>query len=94
MKTFGQINSLVESHKSKCGSCKAIAGANDFSKFCKCDFQPKIFVDLTLGQDKICDALSKKNVESDNFEILPKAVISRKNNQFNWNRYFFFYGTG
>ena len=30
----------------------------------------------------------KKNVESDNFEILPKAVISRKNNQFHiykWN---------
>ena len=27
----------------------------------------------------------KKNVESDNFEILPKAVISRKNNQFHIN---------
>lgn len=27
----------------------------------------------------------KKNVEHDNFEILPKAVISRKNNQFHIN---------
>ena len=27
----------------------------------------------------------EKNVESDNFEILPKAVISRKNNQFHIN---------
>lgn len=69
MKTFGQINSLVDNQKSKCSSCKSIAGSNEFSKFCKCDFQPKIFVDMTLGQDRICDAISKRSVESDYNEM-------------------------
>jgi len=69
LKSFGQINSLVDKQKSKCSSCKAIAGNNDFAKFCKCEFQPKIFVDFTLGQDRICDSLSKKNVENDYNEM-------------------------
>lgn len=63
MKTFNQINAIVDTQKAKCGLCKSIAGGIDFSKLCKCDFQPKIFVDLTLGQDKICDMLSKRSVD-------------------------------
>ena len=69
IKSFSQINSLVETQKVKCSTCVTIKGENDFNKLCKCDFQPKIFVDLTLGQDNLCDALSKKNVESDYNEM-------------------------
>lgn len=65
IKTFTQINSLVETQKFKCNTCVTIKGEGDFHKLCKCDFQPKLFVDLTLGQDRLCDTLSKKNVESD-----------------------------
>lgn len=63
MKTFNQINSIVETQKVKCSLCKSIAGNSDFNKLCKCDFQPKIFVDLTLGQDKICDLLAKRSLD-------------------------------
>lgn len=69
LKTFKQINSLVVTQKSKCGTCVLIKGESDFNKLCNCDFQPKIFVDLTLGQDRICDALSKKSVENDYNEM-------------------------
>lgn len=69
LKTFKQINSLVETQKAKCGACVTIKGEADFHKLCNCDFQPKIFVDLTLGQDRICDALSKKSVENDYNEM-------------------------
>ena len=69
IKSFNQINSLVNSQKLKCDICKTIKGEADFHKLCKCDFQAKIFVDLTLGQDRLCDALSKKNVESDYNEM-------------------------
>ena len=69
IKTFSQINNLVKTQKSKCGTCVTIKGEGDFEKLCKCDFQPKIFVDLTLGQDRLCDILSKKNVESDYNEM-------------------------
>jgi hypothetical protein len=60
LKTFSQINSLVEKQKLKCNQCKTFQTDNDFAKLCKCDFQPGIFVDLTLGQDKLCDSLAKK----------------------------------
>lgn len=69
MKAYNQINSLVENGKSKCGTCVSIKSEADFGKLCKCDFQPKIFVDITLGQDKICDALSKRSIESDYNEM-------------------------
>jgi len=69
IKSFKQINSLVKTQKSKCDACVIIKGEADFHKLCKCDFQPKIFVDLTLGQDRICDALSKKSVETDYNEM-------------------------
>lgn len=63
LKTFKQIHSLVNSKKLHCGICKTIMGEKDFSKLGNCDLQPKIFVDLTLGQDKICDKLAKKSAE-------------------------------
>jgi len=69
MKAFNQINSLVENGKTKCGTCVSIKNEADFGKLCKCDFQPKIFVDITLGQDKICDALSKRSIDSDYNEM-------------------------
>jgi hypothetical protein len=59
MKTFNQINSAVERQKMKCGQCKTIRMENDFDRLGGCDFQPKIFIDLTLGQDATCDRLSK-----------------------------------
>ena len=65
IKSYNQINALVQDRNSKCAACITIKGENDFHKLCKCDFQPKIFVDLTLGQDKSCDALSKKSLEDD-----------------------------
>jgi hypothetical protein len=60
LKTFRQINSLVDKQKIRCNQCKTIQSENDFSKLCKCDFHVGIFVDLTLGQDKLCDALAKR----------------------------------
>jgi hypothetical protein len=69
IKSFNQINSLVDTQTSKCVTCVTIKGESDFNKLCKCDFQPKIFVDLTLGQDRLCDTLSKKNVETDYNEM-------------------------
>ncbi len=69
MKTFRQINSLVNNHKLKCSHCKTIRTEKNLDKLGSCDFQPKIFVDLTLGQDKICDALAKKSTEQDYNEM-------------------------
>jgi hypothetical protein len=69
MKTFNQINAIDIAKKAKCGLCKSIAGSTEFNKLCKCDFQPKIFVDLTLGQDKICDMLSKRSVDANYNEM-------------------------
>jgi len=69
MKTFTQVNAIVETHKTKCSSCKSIASSSEFNKLCKCDFQPKMFVDLTLGQDKICDSLSKRSVDMNYSEM-------------------------
>lgn len=69
IKTFSQINNLVKTQKSKCSACVTIKSEADFHKFCNCEFQPHIFVDLTLGQDRLCDTLSKKNVESDYNEM-------------------------
>lgn len=64
LKTFYQINSFVNNNKIRCNTCRTISSEADFHKLCKCDFQPKIFIDLTQGQDKICDILSKKSLES------------------------------
>lgn len=69
IKTFSQINNFVKNQKTKCSACVTIKSEADFSKFSKCEFQPHIFVDLTLGQDRLCDILSKKNVESDYNEM-------------------------
>jgi hypothetical protein len=62
LKTYGMINSIVDDKKVKCQTCKRIQGEKDFDNLCKCDFQPRFFVDLTNGQDKTCDALSKQAV--------------------------------
>jgi len=69
IKSFNQINSLVDKQKLKCNSCVTIKAEPDFHKLCKCDFQPKIFVDLTLGQNHLCDLLAKQNVENDYNEM-------------------------
>ena len=64
IKNFYLINNLVEKGTSRCSSCKTIKGENDLHKIGNCEFQPKFFVDLTLAQDKICDMISKKSVDS------------------------------
>jgi len=63
MKTFNQIYSLVERQKLKCEHCKTIRAEKDFDRLGGCDFQPKLFVDLTLAQDATCDRLSKLSLE-------------------------------
>lgn len=69
MKTFSQIISLVENKKIRCSSCKTIRTEKDFDKLGNCNFQPKIFVDLTLGQDATCDRLSKQSLEQNYNEM-------------------------
>lgn len=69
LKTFKQINSFVETRKIRCNHCKTIQSEIDFSKLCKCDFHPGIFVDLTLGQDSLCDSLAKKSTDEHYNEI-------------------------
>ena len=69
IKTFKQINSLVNNQKLRCNHCRTIRAEKDFFKLGICDFQPKIFVDLTLSQDKTCDLLAKKSVEQDYNEM-------------------------
>lgn len=69
IKTFKQINSLVNNQKLRCNHCRTIRGEKDFFKLGICDFQPKIFVDLTLSQDKTCDLLAKKSTEQDYNEM-------------------------
>jgi len=63
MKTYKQIIALANKKKMKCGLCESIKNENDFDDLGRCEFQPKIFVDLTLGQDKTCDMLAKKSAE-------------------------------
>lgn len=65
MKNFNQINAVVSNGNPKCGKCVTIKGEPDFDNFCQCTHHPKIFVDLTLGQDNICDALAKQSLEND-----------------------------
>jgi len=69
MKTFKQINSLVNTKKLHCGVCKTIQSEKDINKLGECNFQPKIFVDLTLSQDKTCDMLAKKSAEQNYNEM-------------------------
>lgn len=69
MKLFRQINSVVKNATSRCATCVSIKGDRDFDKFCNCDFQPKFFTDITLGQDKICDSLSKASLDNDYNEM-------------------------
>jgi hypothetical protein len=66
LKTFDLINSLVEHRTMKCSICKRIQQERDFDDLCKCEFQPRMFVDLTNGQDRTCDALAKQQVENHN----------------------------
>jgi hypothetical protein len=68
-KTYNQINSLVNQQKLKCGHCKTIRTEKEFDKLGLCDFQPKIFVDLTLAQDATCDRLSKISLEQNYNEM-------------------------
>lgn len=62
LKSFELINSLVDHKTMKCQVCKRIQSEREFDDLCKCDFQPRFFVDLTNGQDKTCDAISKRCV--------------------------------
>ena len=66
LKSFELINSLVDNKTMKCQVCKLIQGEREFDDLCKCEFQPRFFVDLTNGQDKTCDALSKRSVNRHN----------------------------
>jgi len=69
LKNFKQISAYVDTKKMNCGICESIQSEVHFDKLSKCDFQPKIFVDLTMGQDKQCDILAKKSTEIDYNEM-------------------------
>jgi hypothetical protein len=62
LKTFELVNSIVDNKKIKCQVCKRLQSEKDLDELCKCDFQPRFFVDLTNGQDKTCDMLAKQSV--------------------------------
>ena len=64
LKTFKLINSLVENKKIKCQVCRTIQTERDFDNLCKCDFQPRLFIDFTNGQDRTCDLLSKRSLNA------------------------------
>jgi hypothetical protein len=59
MKTFSIVNAIFETKKVRCSRCRTIK-ADSLDSLCQCDFHPRIFVDLTNGQDETCDRLAKE----------------------------------
>ena len=52
---------LVETKKYRCTKCKGIKQDTLYA-LGECEHHPDIFVDLTNGQNKTCDALAKQKV--------------------------------
>ncbi len=61
IKTFSMINCLVDTKKLRCARCKTFKG-DSLDELPACEHHPDIFVDLTNGQNRICDELAKDNV--------------------------------
>jgi hypothetical protein len=63
MRSFSIINRITEAKKFRCTKCKGIKQENA-QDLCQCEHHPDIFVDLTNGQNKVCDELAKQKVAS------------------------------
>lgn len=61
MKSFSVILKLVETKKYRCTKCKSIK-PDTLHALADCEHHADIFVDLTNGQNKTCDALAKQKV--------------------------------
>lgn len=61
IKTFSIVNGIVETKRIRCSQCKSIK-ADSLNELSTCDYHPDIFVDLTNGQNEICDEIAKENV--------------------------------
>jgi hypothetical protein len=61
IKSFSIVNGIMEKRKVGCRYCRAIK-PNALNDLCKCEHHPGIFVDLTNGQDSVCDALAKEKL--------------------------------
>lgn len=61
MRSFSLILKLVETKKYRCTKCKGIK-QDTLHVLGECEHHPDIFVDLTNGQNKTCDALAKQKV--------------------------------
>jgi hypothetical protein len=61
IKSFAIVNGIIEKKRVGCGRCRGIK-MDSLSDLSKCDYHPDIFVDLTNGQNDICDALAKEKV--------------------------------
>lgn len=61
MRSFSLILKLVETKKYRCTKCKSIK-PDTLHALSDCEHHPDIFVDLTNGQNKTCDALAKQKV--------------------------------
>ena len=61
IRSFSLVLKLAETKKSRCGKCKGIK-QDTFHLLSECEYHPDIFVDLTNGQNKMCDELAKQKV--------------------------------
>jgi hypothetical protein len=61
MRSFSLLLKLVETKKYRCAKCKGIK-QDTLHVLGECEHHSDIFVDLTNGQNKTCDALAKQKV--------------------------------
>jgi hypothetical protein len=61
MRSFSLLLKLVETKKYRCSKCKGMK-QETLNLLCQCEHHPDIFVDLTNGQNKTCDALARQKV--------------------------------
>ncbi|MCA0453971.1 MAG: hypothetical protein LCI00_08355 [Chloroflexi bacterium] len=61
IRSFSIVNAIFDKKKVRCSRCKNIR-AESLGDLCECEHHPDIFVDLTNGQDEVCDAIAKEKV--------------------------------
>ena len=61
LRSFSIIQKLADTKKFRCTKCKGIK-QDTLQSLCECEHHPDIFVDLTNGQDRMCDELAKQRV--------------------------------
>lgn len=61
LRSFSIINRIIETKKFRCNKCKGIKPENSQDLYL-CEHHPDIFVDLTNGQNKMCDEIAKHKI--------------------------------